>query len=194
MQCRPDADRHGRDMVTTVGFTKALLRACAVTAAALILMVACRTAPETSLEESGAITYQVQTSRSGSDYLIHRLVVYRDESDTVELGVVDPGDGSGNAYVLSVVFTGQEWRFMEGVVLIRMGSELLRLRDANPTHSGGFREPVTERVTVTLTRAQFRAITNGSRVAVEPHPGVLFYIERRGERAMRRFYEEYADI
>ncbi len=162
--------------------------------ATLFLVVACRTAPETSLEDSGAISYQVQTSRSGDDYLIHRLVVYRDDSDTVELGVVDPRDGSGNAYVLSVVFTGPEWRFMEGVVLIRVGSELLRLRDPNPTQSGGFREPVTERLTVTLTRAQFRAITNGSRVAVEPHPGVLLYVDRRGERAMRRFYDEYADI
>lgn len=166
--------------------------------AALLVLLAwipagCASRAETTLVDTGAISYQVQTSYSDDAFVVHRLVVYRDETDTVELGVISPTDGSSNSYVLSVVYTDTDWRFMEGNVLIRVGSQLLRLRDPRPSHSGGYREPVTERVTVELTRAQFRDIANGSRVAVEYHPGVIAYIDRRGARAMRQFYEEYVD-
>lgn len=160
---------------------------------AAIVAAGCSTGPETTLEDTGPIGYQVQTSYSGDDYVIYRLVIYRDEHDTIELGVVSPADGSANSYVLSVVYRGSQWRFMEGNVLVRVGTELLRLRDQRPTHSGGYREPVEERITVALTQSQFRRITNGSRVAVEYHPQTIAYIDRRAERAMRRFFEEYVD-
>ncbi len=171
---------------------------CAPIVSALLVLLlwsaaGCASRAETTLVDTGAISYQVQTSYSDDAFVVHRLVIYRDDTDTVELGVVSPTDGSDNRYVLSVVYSGADWRFMEGNVLVRAGSQLLRLRDSRPSHSGGYREPVTERVTVELTRAQFRDIANGSRVAVEYHPGVIAYIDRRGERAMRQFYEEYAD-
>jgi hypothetical protein len=169
------------------------IRTAAAVCVLAFLAASCSSTPESSLEDSGPISYQVQTSYSGDDFVVHRLVIYRDEVDTVELGVISPNDGSPNSYVLSVVYTADSWRFMDGSVLIRVGTELLRLLDNRPSQSGGFREPVTERLTVVLTRAQFRSITNGTRVAVEYHPGVIAYIDRRAERAMRRFFDEYAD-
>ena len=172
--------------------TTALLR-CFGVVVLLVLAAGCSTGPETTLEDTGRINYQVQISSSSADYVVYRLVIYRDDYDTVELGVISPNDGSANSYALSVFYNGPAWRFMEGEVLIRAGAELLRLYDGSPTRAGGYNEPVRERLTVSLTRAQFRAITNGSRVAVEFHPGTIAYIDRRGERAMRRFYEDYAD-
>lgn len=171
----------------------AMIALAATAVLALWLLGGCASRAETTLVDTGAISYQVQTSYSDDAFVVHRLVIYRDETDAVELGVISPTDGSPNRYVLSVVYTGADWRFMEGGVLIRVGSQLLRLRDSRPSHSGGYREPVTERLTVELTRAQFRDVANGSRVAVEYHPGIIASIDRRGERAMRQFYADYAD-
>ena len=97
--------------------------AAAAILALAILLASCSSTPPTSLEDSGPISYQVQTSYSGDDYVVHRLVIYRDDEDTVELGVISPNDNSANSYALSVVYTGDTWRFMEGEVLIRVGSE-----------------------------------------------------------------------
>ncbi|TVR32569.1 MAG: hypothetical protein EA404_07230 [Spirochaetaceae bacterium] len=175
--------------------SKRTIRLFVVTAVlvAAAMATGCSSGPQTTLEDSGRISYQVQTSSSGEDYEVHRLVIYRDDYDSVELGVLSPNDGSPNSYVLSVVYSGSQWRFMEGEVLVRVGAQLLRLRDNRPTRAGGHNEPVRERLTVALSREQFHSITAGSRVAVEYHPGTIAYVDRRAERAMRRFYQEYAD-
>ena len=161
---------------------------------AAFVIVSCATTPETSLV-SAEIGYQVQSRRvesSGGSYSVHRLAVYRDETDTVEVGIITYDSGAPNDYVVSIVYTGDEWRFMEGDVLIRVDRQLWNLRDRSPHREGGYKENVTERLVVTLTDDQFRELTRSTGAALEYHPGKIVYISRAGSRAMRRFYNEFA--
>ena len=169
------------------------IRITAVVLLAVFAIASCASPPETTLV-SPEIGYQVQSRRvdgSAGSYTVHRLAVYRDETDTVEVGIIKYDTGAPNDYVVSIVYTGKEWRFMEGNVLIRVDRHLWNLRDSSPQRQGGYREDVTERLVVPLTDEQFHELTRSTGAALEYHPGKIVYISRAGSRAMRRFYNEF---
>lgn len=165
----------------------------AVIVLATVLATGCSSGPPPTLVDDGRIDYQVQTRRvesADSPYNVHRLAIYRDETDVVELGAISYSDGRPNSYALSVLYTGDDWRFMDGNMIVRSGDTLLRYSEP-VTRKGGYSEPVEERITVVLSPAEFEEIALGRNVALEYFPGLVIEIDAPGRRASQRFFEEY---
>lgn len=159
----------------------------------LLLAASCASGPPPTLVDDGRVDYQVQTRRvedGESPYSIHRLAIYRDETDTVELGAISYSDGRPNDYALSVLYSGDNWRFMDGNMIIRSGDVLYRFSE-EVIRQGGYNEPVEERITVVLSPEEFEQITLGDNVALEYFPGLVIEIDAPGRRASRRFFEDY---
>lgn len=174
-------------------YTSPMTRTLLLFLTAFALTTACSSGPPPTLVDDGRVDYQVQTRRVEADespYNVHRLAIYRDETDIVELGAISYSDGRPNDYALSVLYTGTDWRFMDGKMIVRSGDTLYRF--AEPvTRKGGHSEPVEERITVVLSEAEFEQIALGDNVALEYFPGLVIEIDASGRRAARRFFEEY---
>jgi hypothetical protein len=174
-------------------YTSPMTRTLLLLLTILALTTACTSGPPPTLVDDGRVDYQVQTRRVESDespYNVHRLAIYRDETDIVELGAISYSDGRPNSYALSVLYTGNDWRFMDGNMIVRSGDTLLRYSEP-VTRRGGYSEPVEERITVVLSPAEFEQIALGENVALEYFPGLVIEIDAPGRRASRRFFEEY---
>lgn len=159
----------------------------------LLLVASCASGPPPTLVDDGRVDYQVQTRRvedGESPYNIHRLAIYRDETDTVELGAISYSDGRPNDYALSVLYSGDNWRFMDGNMIVRSGDVLYRFSE-EVTRQGGYNEAVEERITVVLSPEEFEQIALGDNVALEYFPGLVIEIDAPGRRASRRFFEDY---
>ncbi len=173
--------------------TRNALFLLATTVAATLLAAGCSSGPPPTLVDDGRIDYQVQTRRVESEdspYNIHRLAIYRDQTDLVELGAISYSDGRPNSYALSVLYTGDNWRFMDGKMIVRSGDTLFRFSEP-VTRRGGYSQPVEERITVVLSPAEFQEIALGKDVALEYFPGLVIEIDAPGRRASERFFEEY---
>ncbi len=160
---------------------------------ATALATGCSSGPPPTLVDDGRIDYQVQSRRvetGDSPYTIHRLAIYRDQTDVVELGAISYSDGRPNSYALSVLYTGDDWRFMDGRMIVRSGDTLFRFSEP-VSRKGGYSTPVEERITVVLSPAEFEEIALGRNVALEYFPGLVVEIDSPGRRASRRFFEEY---
>jgi hypothetical protein len=174
-------------------YTSPMTRTLLLLLVSFVLFAACSSGPPPTLVDDGRIDYQVQTRRVESDespYNVHRLAIYRDQSDIVELGAISYSDGRPNSYALSILYTGSDWRFMDGSMIVRSGDTLLRFSEP-VTRKGGYSAPVEERITVVLSPSEFEQIALGENVALEYFPGLVIEIDAPGRRASRRFFEEY---
>jgi len=157
-----------------------------------LILGGCASGPA-SLEEQAATDFQVRTTRTSDDagpYTIHRLTVYHDQSDTVEIGVIVRQDDR-KRFALSVLYTGEQWRNLEGDIRVQVDGQLWELTDTSPTRTGGYKEAVQERLTVELSADEFYLLTHADSVELQYYPDLIIQLSGRAKRALSRFYEEY---
>jgi len=90
--------------------------------------------------------------------------------------------------MLEIVYSGNNWLFMDGNVVVKADERLYRLRDDRPSRTAHYGK-VTERILVDVDPAFIDRIRNAKEVGIQFF-GEPIHIDSTGKEYIQRFWDD----